>query len=45
MGFFAYNVTVVTAEYDSDEHCWMYTLDDHKSERMSGVYAETELGP
>lgn len=45
MGFFAYNVIVVKAEYDPDEHCWMYTLKDHKSEPMSGTYAETELGP
>lgn len=45
MGFFAYTVTVVKAEYDPVEHCWMYTLKDYKSEPMSGTYAETELGP
>lgn len=43
-GIFEYDVTIVSAEYDKDNHKWMYVLEDYKGQPIDGEKEETELG-
>lgn len=43
-GLLAYDVTIISAEYDRGSHRWLYTLDDYKGERIDGTTKETDLG-
>ncbi|KAL8967088.1 MAG: hypothetical protein Q9183_003075 [Haloplaca sp. 2 TL-2023] len=42
-GSFAYDVQVVSAEYDSANHRWNYTLNDHRGDPIPGTTKETDL--
>lgn len=42
-GILQYIVTVVSAEYNKDNHKWLYTLKDYRSQPIPGRVAETEL--
>ena len=39
-----YDVTVVSAEYDKDNHRWLYSVIDWKGEPIAGYTKETDLG-
>lgn len=43
-GIFEYDVTIVSAEYDTWRHTWMYTLEDWEGLPIDGEWAETKLG-
>ncbi|KAL8792869.1 MAG: hypothetical protein Q9195_004511 [Heterodermia aff. obscurata] len=43
-GLFVYDVTIVSAEYDSRIHRWLYTLDDFEGKRIDGTTREIDLG-
>ena len=44
-GIFVFDVTVISAEYNTLAHTWMYTLKDWESKPILGQTAETELCP
>ena len=43
-GVLEYTVTIVSAEYDSFHHKWMYTLKDVNGRMVDGETPETHLG-
>ena len=43
-GILEYDVSVVSARYDEEQHKWMYTLNDWQNERIAGETPETKLG-
>ena len=43
-GILQYNVSIVSARYDSEHHSWMYTLNDWRNERIPGETTEKMLG-
>ncbi|KAL8727738.1 MAG: hypothetical protein Q9166_005851 [cf. Caloplaca sp. 2 TL-2023] len=42
-GVFEYIVYVVSAEYDTANHCWRYTLNDFEGKPIAGTTVEDKL--
>jgi hypothetical protein len=42
-GLFTYDVTIQSADYDSINSRWMYTVKDHNGKAVDGETAETDL--
>lgn len=42
-GAFVYDVTVVSARYNTTNHRWEYSLKDYQGNKIAGVTAERDL--
>ncbi|KAL8809299.1 MAG: hypothetical protein Q9223_001700 [Gallowayella weberi] len=42
-GMFEFDVTIVSAQYDSAKHRWEYTLKDYAGNPIAGTTKETDL--
>ena len=43
-GIYEYDVSIVSARYDDQQHKWMYTLEDYKLDPIEGEKPENALG-